>query len=150
MTEYASFAPSVVRRFRAVGYALAGTAVLVVTSLLLPSEADGAVSLTGGSAHDAVTLTVARARTGTTGVDIRVVPRGTGAGVQASTPVVTLQAVLPTAGHATPETTALPTGDGNYRAPGLHLMMPGRWTLLVSVDRGGSLDQYDFPVTISG
>ncbi|WP_200302909.1 hypothetical protein [Streptomyces adelaidensis] len=135
----------------------AGAAVLLAVCLalaavaFLPSWTDDAVSLTGGNATDEVTLTVARPRSGTTDVDIRLTSRqgerrreGDG-----GSPTVTLQAVLPTHGHATPAAPAQVHSPGNYSTT-LHLMMPGRWTFHVNVDYGTRSDQFEFPLVISG
>ncbi|MFS8359087.1 hypothetical protein ACLVWO_05915 [Streptomyces sp. CWNU-52H] len=143
MTERSAFTPSMIRGFQAAAGGLLALSLVLLGSAFLPTGEASATSLTGRTAHDVVTLTVDRPRSGETAVDIRLAPRAQAA-------VVTLQAVLPTAGHAGPETTALSEGDNRYRVAGVHLMMPGRWTFLVSIDRGGTRDQYDFPLTISG
>ncbi|MFJ5835877.1 hypothetical protein ACIQGO_03670 [Streptomyces shenzhenensis] len=140
-------------RYSMAGFLYAGAAALLAVCLVLagvaflPSRTDEAVSLTGGTATDEVTLTVQRPRAGATDVSIRLTPRR---GERNGRPsAVTLQAVLPTAGHATPATTAHPQGSGAY-STAVHLMMPGRWTFHVSVEDGTRKDQFDFPVVISG
>ncbi|MEV6126944.1 hypothetical protein AB0M05_09020 [Streptomyces violaceusniger] len=130
----------------------AATALLTVSLALvavgcLPSWTDDAVSLTGGSATDEVTLTVARPRTGTTDVDIRLTPRQ--GERSARPPTITLQAVMPTHGHATPAAHPRVESPGSY-STAVHLMMPGRWTFHVNVDYGARSDQFDFPLAISG
>ncbi len=107
----------------------------------------GAVTLTGGSGHDVVILTVAAPVTGMTAVDVRLVPRDGAAGGRAS-PSVTVSAVLPTAGHAVPGFAAAPVGDGRYHVAGLPLMMPGRWEFVVAVEGGGRHDRLLFPLTV--
>ncbi|MEW9533781.1 hypothetical protein [Microbispora sp. NPDC049125] len=107
----------------------------------------GAATLTGGTAHDVVTLTVSTPVTGTTGVDVRLAPR-TGAASGRSSPVVTVSAVLPTAGHAVPGFTAAPAAGGRYHVAGLPLMMPGRWEFVVAVEGDGRHDRLVFPLTI--
>jgi hypothetical protein len=94
-----------------------------------------------------VTLTVARPRTGVTDVGIRLTPRPGQRGARPA--AVTLQAVLPTTGHATPTATARLDSPGAYSAV-VHLMMPGRWTFHVSVDHGTRSDRFDFPLAITG
>ncbi|GLW11337.1 hypothetical protein Misp01_64650 [Microtetraspora sp. NBRC 13810] len=106
----------------------------------------GAVTLTGGTAHDVVTLTVSAPVTGVTAVDVRVVARN--AAVRSS-PVVTVSAVLPTAGHAVPDLPAIRVSDNSYHVAGLPLMMPGRWEFLVAVDGDGRRDRLVFPLTVS-
>lgn len=148
MTGTGPLPSSTIRRLRAVGAVLLSIALLGLGAVLLTPGRGAAVSLTGGTADHIVTLTVTPARTGSADVGIRLEPRRTGAG--AATPVVTLQAVLPTAGHATPMTSAVPEGGGRYRASAVHLMMPGRWTFLVGIDHGSRHEQFDFPVTVGG
>ncbi|WP_458084978.1 FixH family protein [Streptomyces malaysiensis] len=127
--------------------ALLTVSLTLVAVGFLPSWTDEAVSLTGGNATGEVTLTVARPRTGTTDIDIRLTSRrGEGGGHPAT---VTLQAVMPTHGHATPAAHAQVHGPGSY-STSVHLMMPGRWTFHVSVDHGTRSDQFDFPLAISG
>lgn len=140
-------------RSPAVRFLYGGAAGLLTVSLallimgFLPSWTDEAVSLTGGTATDEVTLTVARPRVGATDVDIRLVPRRGHRGGRP--PTVTLQAVLPTHGHATSAAHAQVHSPGSY-STAVHLMMPGRWTFHVSVDYGTRSDQFDFPLAISG
>ncbi|MGW5334649.1 hypothetical protein [Streptomyces bauhiniae] len=118
-----------------------------MTVALLPSWSDDSRSLTGGTRTDEITLTVDRPRIGATDVDIRLTPRqGERSG---PLPEVTLQAVLPTAGHATPETPAHAQGAGAY-STSVHLMMPGRWTFRVSVAHGDAGEEFDFPIAITG
>ncbi|MBL1112856.1 FixH family protein [Streptomyces sp. 110] len=130
-----------------VAAALLTVSLALVAIGFLPSWTDDAISLTSGSATDEVTLTVARPRTGATDVDIRLAPRrGERSG---RPPTVTLQAVMPTHGHATPAAHARVHKPGSY-STAVHLMMPGRWTFHVSVDYGTRSDQFDFPLAISG
>ncbi|SNT53823.1 hypothetical protein SAMN05216276_105723 [Streptosporangium subroseum] len=107
----------------------------------------GAATLTGGTAHDVVTLTVSTPVTGTTAVNVRLVPRD-GAAAGRSSPVVTVSAVLPTAGHAVPDFTTAPAADNRYHVAGLPLMMPGRWEFVVTVEGDGRHDRLVFPLTI--
>ncbi|MFB9453340.1 hypothetical protein [Streptomyces antimycoticus] len=142
----ASRAPKV-RFLSGVGAALLTVSLALVAVGCLPSWTDDAVSLTGGSATAEVTLTVARPRTGTTDVDIRLTPRQ---GERSERPpTITLQAVMPTHGHATPVANPRVERPGSY-STAVHLMMPGRWTFHVDVDYGARSDQFDFPLAISG
>ncbi|MFI7129492.1 hypothetical protein ACIBQ1_27595 [Nonomuraea sp. NPDC050153] len=111
------------------------------------SAPHGSVTLTGGTAHDVVILTIAAPMTGTTAVDVRLRPRD-GAATGTSPPVVTVSAVLPTAGHAVPDFTAVPASDDRYHVAGLPLMMPGRWEFLVAVDGDGRHGRLVFPLTV--
>ncbi|WP_433186105.1 hypothetical protein [Actinoallomurus sp. CA-150999] len=108
----------------------------------------GAATLTSGTAHDVVILTISAPVTGTTAVDVRLVPRH-GAATSGSSPVVTVSAVLPTAGHAVPDFTAVRTPDDHYHLTGLPLMMPGSWEFLVAIDGNGRHDRLVFPLTVS-
>ncbi|GAA4624388.1 hypothetical protein GCM10023196_024320 [Actinoallomurus vinaceus] len=108
----------------------------------------GAATLTGGTAQAVVILTVSAPVTGTTAVDVRLVPRH-GAVTSGPSPVVTVSAVLPTAGHAVPDFTAVRAPDDHYHVAGLPLMMPGRWEFLVAVDGNGRHDRLVFPLTVS-
>ncbi|MFD7092551.1 hypothetical protein ACFV94_32775 [Streptomyces sp. NPDC059896] len=129
--------------------ALAAVAVCVLAiGPILPGHATD-TTLTGGTAREVVTLTVSPPRTGTATVDIRLTPR------QRTTPtgpatVVTTQAVLPTRGHATAAVTAAPDGRGGYRVSGVHLMMPGRWELLIGIEGDGRRERLVFPLTVTG
>ncbi|CDR13641.1 FixH family protein [Streptomyces iranensis] len=136
-----------VRFLYGVAAALLTVSLALVAAGFLPSWSDDAISLTGGSATDEVTLTVARPRTGATNVDIRLTPRRGGRG--GHPPTITLQAVMPTHGHATPAAHAQVHSPGSY-STAVHLMMPGRWNFHVSVDYGTRRDQFDFPLAISG
>ncbi|MFI0424016.1 hypothetical protein [Spongiactinospora sp. 9N601] len=110
----------------------------------------GAATLTGGTAHETVTLTVSTPVTGTTAVDVRLVPRDKAAYALAggAAPVVTISAVLPTAGHAVPEYTAVRTADDIYHVADLPLMMAGRWQVLVVIDAAGRHSRLGFPLTV--
>ncbi|WP_446045955.1 hypothetical protein [Streptomyces olivaceus] len=141
-------------RTPAVRFLYAGAAALLAICLALlavalrPSWSDESVSLTGGSATDEVTLTVTRPRTGATGVDVRVTPRE--GGRDDAPAAVTVQAVMVTHGHATPQAPARPRGTSGTYSTSVHLMMPGRWTFRVSLDHGSRSEHVDFPVAISG
>ncbi|MEV4170780.1 hypothetical protein [Nonomuraea sp. NPDC049709] len=106
----------------------------------------GALTLTGGTAHDVVTLTVSAPVTGVTPVHVRLVPRNA---TVRSSPVVTVSAVLPTAGHAVPDLPAVRVSGNSYHVAGLPLMMPGRWEFLVAVDGDGRHERLVFPLTVS-
>ncbi|MBA6441516.1 MULTISPECIES: FixH family protein [unclassified Streptomyces] len=147
MSARAASRTPMVRFLYGVAAALLTVSLALVAIGFLPSWTDDAVSLTAGSATDEVTLTVARPRTGATDVDIRLTPRR--GGRSGRPPAITLQAVMPTHGHATPPAPARVHGPGNY-STAVHLMMPGRWTFHVSVDYGTRSDQFDFPLAISG
>ncbi|OQR61599.1 hypothetical protein B6E66_23445 [Streptomyces maremycinicus] len=119
-----------------------------ITSTSSDSEPSG-TSLTSGTAHDVVTLTVSDPQTGTTGVDVELTPRDGVAAPDSST-TVTVAAVLPTVGHAVPEYTATRTAGTTYHVAGLPLMMIGRWELLVDISgNDGRHDQLVVPLTLT-
>ncbi|MCA2223758.1 hypothetical protein [Nonomuraea aurantiaca] len=107
----------------------------------------GAITLTGGTARDMVILTVSAPVTGSTALDVRLVPRG-GTATGGPAPVVMVSAALPTAGHAVPDCTAVRAPDGHYHVAALPLMMPGRWQVLVTVDGDGHRDRLVFPLNV--
>ncbi|WP_416980721.1 hypothetical protein [Streptomyces sp. T028] len=141
-----------VRRRYLMGAALLATvlftmlALRTVVSAGTTDSASGGTTLTGGTARDVVTVTVASPETGMTAVDVRLTPRGTAASAART---VTVSAVLPTAGHAVPEYTAERTATNRYHVPSLPLMMPGRWEVLVEIDGGGHHDRLVFPLTLT-
>jgi hypothetical protein len=106
----------------------------------------GAVTLTGGTARNVVTLTVSAPVTGVTPVDVRLEPRNA---TDRSSPVVTVSATLPTAGHAIPDLPAVRVSGNSYHVAGLPLMMPGRWEFVVAMDGGGRHERLVFPLAVS-
>ncbi|MFI6908370.1 hypothetical protein ACIBKY_44415 [Nonomuraea sp. NPDC050394] len=106
----------------------------------------GSATLTGGTARETVTLTVATPVTGATAVDVRLAPREGASGGPA--PVVTISAVLPTAGHAVPDHTAVWAADGRHHVAALPLMMAGRWQILIAIDDGDRHSRLVFPLVI--
>lgn len=129
-----------VRRFVRFTYA-GSAAVLLATLGLWAPWPTGETVMTTGTADEVVTLTISSPHTAHIILTDR--QRTTAA------KVVTVQAVLPTAGYATPATIAPPTGDGHYRAPAVELMMPGRWELVVDVSGSAHRDRLVLPLTIS-
>ncbi|MEV4047075.1 hypothetical protein [Streptomyces sp. NPDC049744] len=129
---------------------LVATCVALISLVLLHARADGsddAITLTGGNATAEVTLAVVRPRPGITQVDIQVTARGEPAAGRPG--ALTVQAVMATHGHATPAAPAQAQASGGYTTF-VHLMMPGRWNLLVSIANGPHSDRIDFPIVISG
>ncbi|MFG3296864.1 hypothetical protein ACGF3G_49860 [Streptomyces sp. NPDC048179] len=111
-------------------------------------SSSGGTTLTGGTAHDVVTLTIASPKTGTTAVEVRLTPRE-GIRATGSATAVTVSAVLPTAGHALPDYTAVRTANNRYQVASLPLMMTGRWEFLVDTDGQGRHDHLVFPLTLT-
>ncbi|MFJ3802392.1 hypothetical protein ACIPSJ_39700 [Streptomyces sp. NPDC090088] len=124
---------------------------LTMSSSTTGSSSDsssGGTTLTGGTAHDVVTLTIASPKTGTTAVEVRLTPRE-GIRTTGSPTVVTVSAVLPTTGHALPDYTAVRTANHRYQVASLPLMMTGRWEFLVDIDGQGRDDHLVFPLTLT-
>ena len=126
---------------------IAVTAGLVLTAtgvlgwLLWPSP-PSATTLHAGTPHYAITATVASPRIGSTDVTIDV------SGGDAT--AVTVEAVMPLMGFATPPAPALPQGD-HRTATGLSLMMTGPWELYLSVTgHDGGTDTAMVPFTVTG
>ncbi|MEV5842600.1 hypothetical protein AB0M32_11585 [Streptomyces sp. NPDC051985] len=111
-------------------------------------SSSGGTTLTGGTAHDVVTLTIASPKTGTTAVEVRLTPRE-GIRATGSATAVTVSAVLPTAGHAVPDYAAVRTANNRYQVASLPLMMTGRWEFLVDIDGQGRHDHLVFPLTLT-
>lgn len=111
-------------------------------------DTSGGTTLTGGTAHDVVTLTISDPVTGMTDVDVTLTPREGGSAC-GSTTTVTVSALLPTAGHALPDYPATSTATGTYHVSGIALMMPGRWEFTVGIDGDDCHDQLVFPLTVT-
>ncbi|NUP15180.1 MAG: hypothetical protein HOZ81_03565 [Streptomyces sp.] len=120
---------------------------LMVSSSTTDSSADG-TTLTSGTAHDVVSVTIASAKTGMTAVEVRLTPRE-GTRTTGSAPVVTVSGVLPTMGHALPDYTATRAAGNRYRVASLPLMMTGRWEILVDIDGQGRDGHLVFPLTLT-
>ncbi|MEV7391849.1 MULTISPECIES: hypothetical protein [unclassified Streptomyces] len=142
------------RRRLQMGAVLLATVLVTVLALRLvvssgtSDSSSGGTTLTGGTAHDVVTLTIALPKTGMTAVEVRLTPRE-GTKTIGSTPVVTVSAVLPTAGHALPDYTAVRTASNRYHVAALPLMMTGRWEFLVDIDGQGRDGHLVFPLTLT-
>lgn len=141
------------RRFLIAGAVLAAVLLTALTLRWVSTagttdSAAGGTTLTGGTAHDVVTLTIASPRIGMTAVDVQLAPRK-GTVTTGQVPSVTVSAVLPTAGHAVPEYTAARAANGQYHVSALPLMMTGRWEVLVDIDGRGRHDRVVFPLTLT-
>lgn len=64
-----------------------------------------------------------------------------------SMPAISVEAVMPLMGFATPSLPATTTGGGHYTVSGVPLMMTGPWELHVSI---GGTDDLVLPFTVTG
>lgn len=144
----------------------------LVVWLAWPSAA-AATELYGGTARYAVTVTIDQPRIGDTTVDIALTSHAGSAptttptttpmtapmttpmtmpmtmpmAVPMATPAVSVEAVMPLMGFATPSLPATATGGGHYTVSGVPLMMTGPWELHVSI---GGTDDLVLPFTVTG
>lgn len=122
---------------RVVGIVVGVLLVLGVAGWLLWPSPPGATDLHGASAHYAVAATIDSPRIGDTSVDIA---------VTGGPATVTVEAVMPLMGFATPALPAASAGGGHYAVAGVPLMMTGPWELHVTV----GAEDIVLPFTVSG
>jgi hypothetical protein len=122
---------------RVVGIVTGVLVVLGVVGWLLWPSPPGATDLHGASAHYAVDATIDSPRMGNTSVDIA---------LTGSPATVTVEAVMPLMGMATPALPATPAGGGHYAVADVPLMMTGPWELHVTV----GTEDIVLPFTVSG
>jgi hypothetical protein len=125
-----------------------GTAALAVLGLLAwllwPSGTSG-TELYSGTSRYVVNVTIDQTSIGSTGVTIVLTTRD--GAVPKPVPAVSVEAVMPLMGLATPPVSAMAAGNGHYTASGVPLMMTGPWELHVFI--GGS-DDLTLPFTVTG
>lgn len=129
------------------GPRIAGIAVAVVASLglvawLLWPSPPTATALRGGTSRYAVSVTIDPPRIGSADVTIDLTTRDG----SPSTASVSVEAVTPLMGFATPALPATAAGGGRYTVSGVPLMMTGPWELHVSI----GTDELTLPFTVSG
>lgn len=123
----------------------AGTvAALVLIGWLLWPSPPSAAALHGGTARYALDATVDPPRMGDAQITIDL----TGSGAPHGT--VSVEAVMPLMGFATPALPATSTGGGHYTVANVPLMMTGPWELHVSVAAANGTDELTLPFTVSG
>jgi hypothetical protein len=112
--------------------------------LLWPSGTSG-TELYSGTSRYVVHVTIDQTRIGSTGVTIVLTTRA--GSVPKPAPEVSVEAVMPLMGFATPPVAAMAAGNGHYTASGVPLMMTGPWELHVFI---GSTDDLTLPFTVTG
>lgn len=135
----------VVRRIPLSALAVAAVVIVVLLGWLLWPTPPAAAVLSAGTPSYAITATVRSPRIGSTDVLVEVQPRG-----GSTADMVTVEAVMPLMGFATPAIPAM-TDNGQLTASGVSLMMTGPWELYVSVTgHSGQIDTVMLPFTVSG
>lgn len=132
---------------RVAGIAVAVAALLGLVGWLLWPSPPTATALHSGTSRYAVSVTINPPRVGSADVTIDLTARY---GVP-PTPSITVEAVTPLMGFATPALPATAVGGGHYTVPGVPLMMTGPWELHVSIaGPGNESDDLTLPFTVSG
>jgi len=113
--------------------------------LLWPSP-PAATALHSGTSRYVVSATIDPPRIGGADVTIDLTARDG----SASTASVSVEAVMPLMGFATPALPATAAGDRRYTVSGVPLMMTGPWELRVAIAGQGGSDDLTLPFTVSG
>lgn len=119
--------------------------VLVVVGWLLWPSPPTATALQSGTSRYAVSATVDPPRIGNAAV---IIDLTTHDGAAAAT--VSVEAVMPLMGFATPALPATATGGGHYAVANVPLMMTGPWELHVRIAGQGNTDDLTLPFTVTG
>lgn len=130
---------------------VAGTvavAVLGVLGWLLWPSGTAATTLRGGTSRYAVDVTVDQPHIGGTDMAVAVTDRDGSA--PSVTPTISVEAVMPLMGFATPPLSATASGGGHYTVSGVPLMMTGPWELHVSITDHSRADDVVLPFTVTG
>lgn len=104
-------------------------------------DADADAGLKAGSAAHQVEVHLPEPRTGELDFEVSVTPAGATA--------VSVEAAMPSMGHATSELAGKTVGAGRYRFHGELFPMTGRWDLTVNVTSADGPDQITLPVTVT-
>ena len=132
---------------RMAGIAVAAVALIGLVGWLLWPSPPAATALHSGTTRYVVSATIDPPRIGSADVTIDLTARN-GTAQAAS---VTVEAVTPLMGFATPARPATAAGAGRYTVTGVPLMMTGPWELHVSIaGPGGGSDDLTLPFTVSG
>ena len=121
-------------------------AVLGLVGWLLWPKGTAATTLRGGTAQYTVDVTIDQRRIGNTDVGIALTPRDD----TTATPAISVQAVMPLMGYATPPLPATASGGGHYTVSGVPLMMTGPWELHVSITDHTRADDVVLPFIVTG
>lgn len=127
---------------------IVAVAVLGVLGWLLWPSGTAATTLRGGTSRYAVDVTIDQSHIGSTDMAIAVTDRN-GAAVPV-TPAISVEAVMPLMGFATPPLSATASGRGRYTVSGVPLMMTGPWELHVSINDNSRADDVVLPFTVTG
>ncbi|GAB7039432.1 MULTISPECIES: hypothetical protein [Catenuloplanes] len=119
-------------------------ALLVCAAVAAGTRPRPPVAFTSGNDRYVVTVTLPDDRAGTVPVALTVTRRDGGPGV---VPPVSVQAVEPAMGHATPPVLAEAVDASAFTVHGVHLMSPGHWRLLVTVAGSAPIV---FPLAVTG
>ena len=126
----------------------AGVVLVVLVALLVwwwPRSGDSGLTVEGSSATYTVRIRLPHPSPAPGRADITVTRRDRAA---VELDQVTVDAVMPSMGHATAALTARPDGPGRYRADGRLFAMAGSWQLSVRLHGTGGTDVVTVPVTV--
>ena len=121
-------------------------AVLGLAGWLLWPSPPTATALRSGTARYAVSATIDPPRIGNAAVSVDLTTHD-GAAPNAT---ISVEAVMPLMGFATPSLPATANGGGHYTVSNVPLMMTGPWELYVSISDGTGTDELMLPFTVSG
>ncbi len=133
-------------KLKVVAISVGVLAILGLTGWLLWPSQPAATALQSGTARYAVNATIAPPRIGDAAVSIDLTTHdGT-----APNATVSVEAVMPLMGFATPSLPATASGGGHYTVSNVPLMMTGPWELHVSISDGTGTDDLTLAFTVSG
>ncbi|WP_020386203.1 FixH family protein [Kribbella catacumbae] len=127
------------------GLALAAVVAAGIFFVNRDRAAEPAVLRAGSAAHQ-VEVHLAEPRTGQLDLELTVAATG---GDTAGITGVSVEAAMPSMGHATSELPGTAVGSGRYRFHGELFPMTGQWDLTVHVASVGGPDQITLPVTVT-
>jgi hypothetical protein len=131
---------------RIIAVAVGVVVVLAVVGWLLWPSPPTATALQSGTAGYAVSATIDPPRIGNAAVTIDLTTHD---GVPA-TATISVEAVMPLMGFATPSLPATASGGGKYAVANVPLMMTGPWELHLTIADQGSTDDLTLPFTVTG
>jgi hypothetical protein len=128
---------------------IVAVAVLGLLGWLLWPSGTAATTLRGGTALYTVDVTIGQRRIGSTDVAIALAARDDPV-PPATMPTISVEAVMPLMGFATPPLPATASGGGRYTVSGVPLMMTGPWELHVSITDHAGADDVVLPFIVTG